>query len=87
MYITNALSLLICLSKRKSKLEPLLALEFLHGVLAERATQVHVVGHDAERRLVALTGELRVGGRGADLRDAGIALEDTSDGVRWNLEK
>ena len=40
------------------------ALQVLDGVLAQRAAQVHVVGHHAEGGLVALAGVLRVGGRG-----------------------
>ena len=52
-----------------------LALELRHGVLAERAAEVHVIGHHAEGGLVALARVLRVGGRRADLRDAGVAVD------------
>ena len=52
-----------------------LALEGVHRIAAQRATQVHVVSHDAEGGLVALAGELGVGGRRADLRDAGVAVD------------
>ena len=52
-----------------------LALEFLHGIAAQRAAQVHVVSHHAEGGLEALAGELGVGRRGRDLRDAGVAVD------------
>ena len=52
-----------------------LALQLLDGVAAQRAAQMDVVGDDAERRLEALAGVLRVGRRRRDLRDAGVAVD------------
>ena len=52
-----------------------LAVQALDGIAAQRAAQVHVVSHDAEGRLVALAGVLGVGGRGRDLRNAGVGVD------------
>src|SRR6185295_1760866 len=52
-----------------------LALQLLDGIAAERAAEVDVVGDDAKRRLEALPGVLRIGGRRRDLRNAGVAVD------------
>ena len=53
----------------------LLGAERGDGFLADHASLLHVVGHDPERGLEPLQRVLGIGGRGRDLRNAGVAIE------------